>query len=237
LPRAVLLDVEGTTTPISFVYDVLFPYARAHLGMFLQTHVSDPEAQTQMHLLREEHEIDKTNELGPPAWEEKREIDSAERYALWLMDKDRKSTVLKSLQGSIWTEGYRRGELRSVVFPDVPPALDRWQRTTRKNAIFSSGSVLAQKDLFAHTESGDLSQYIDEYFDTTIGAKQFSASYTRIASRLGEACKDILFVSDVVAELDAARAVGYSTRLCVRPGNRPQPTNSHEPIRSFDDLT
>ncbi len=217
---------------------MLFPYARARMDMFLQTHMSDPEAQTQIHLLREEHETDQESETGPPAWDEERDLDSAERYALWLMDEDRKSTVLKGLQGRIWTEGYRRCELRSFVFPDVPPALERWHRARRRIAIFSSGSILAQKDLFAHTESGDLSQYIDKYFDTTVGAKQFSVSYTRIAARLGEAPEDILFVSDVVAELDAARGAGYDTRLCIRPGNRPQPhTDSHALIRSFDDLT
>jgi enolase-phosphatase E1 len=237
LPRAVLLDVEGTTTPISFVYDVLFPYARAHMGMFLQTHISDPDVRTEIQLLREEHETDRESETGPPVWDKERDFDSAERYALWLMNGDRKSTVLKSLQGRIWTEGYSRGELRSVVFPDVPPGLQRWHRTRKRIAIFSSGSILAQKDLFAHTESGDLSQYIDDYFDTTVGAKQFSASYTRIAARLGEAPEDILFVSDVVAELDAAREAGYDTCLCVRPGNRPQPhPDSHPLIQSFDDL-
>lgn len=207
------------------------------MGMFLQTHMSDPEAQTRIHLLREAHETDQISEMVPPPWDEERELDSAERYALWLMNEDRKSTVLKWLQGRIWTEGYRRGELHSIVFPDVPPALERWRRARRKIAIFSSGSILAQKDLFAHSESGDLSQYIDEYFDTTVGAKQISVSYTRIAARLGEASEDILFVSDVIAELDAAGGAGYDTRLCVRPGNRPQPhTDSHEIIRSFADL-
>jgi enolase-phosphatase E1 len=238
LPRAVLLDIEGTTTPITFVYDVLFPYARAHMGTFLQTHINDPDSRTQIQLLREEHDTDRESEAGTPTWEEERDFDSAERYALWLMNEDRKSTVLKWLQGRIWTEGYRRGELRSVVFPDVPPALERWHRAKRRIAIFSSGSILAQKDLFAHTQSGDLSPYIDDYFDTTVGAKQLSASYTRIAAQLDEAPEDILFVSDVVAELDAARGAGYGTRLCVRPGNRPQPRpDSHELIQSFDELT
>jgi enolase-phosphatase E1 len=237
LTRAIVLDVEGTTTPISFVYDVLFPYARVRMSSFLQTHPGDPEVLTHVHLLREEHEADQENETLPPAWDEEHEIDSAGRYALWLMDKDRKSTVLKWLQGRIWTEGYRRGQLRSIVFPDVPPALERWHRARKKIAIFSSGSILAQKDLFAHTESGDLRQYLDEYFDTTIGAKQISLSYTRIAERLGEAPEDTLFVSDVVAELDAARGAGYDTRVCVRPRNRPLPhTNSHELIQSFDGL-
>jgi enolase-phosphatase E1 len=237
LPRAILLDVEGTTTPITFVYDVLFPYARAHIGMFLQTHLSDPEVQTQLHLLREEHEIDQKSEPTPPAWDEPRTLDSAERYALWLMDKDRKSTALKWLQGQIWTEGYSRRELRSIVFPDVPPALERWHRAKRKVAIFSSGSILAQKDLFAHSESGDLSHYINDYFDTTVGAKQLVMSYTHIAARLVEVPEDIVFVSDVIVELDAARGAGCDTRLCVRPGNRQQPhTNNYKLIRTFDDL-
>jgi enolase-phosphatase E1 len=218
------------------VYDILFPYARARMGIFLQTHISDPDTRTQIRLLREEHDNDREGE--PPAWYAERDFDSAERYALWLMNEDRKSTALKWLQGRIWTEGYRLGELRSVVFPDVPPALERWHRARRRIAIFSSGSILAQKDLFAHTESGDLSPYIDDYFDTTIGAKQLSVSYTRIAAGLGEVPQDILFVSDVVAELDAAREAGYDTRLCVRPGNRPQPhPDSHALIQSFDDLT
>jgi enolase-phosphatase E1 len=208
------------------------------MGVFLQTHISDPDARTEIHLLREEHDADRESETGPPAWDEELDFDSAERYALWLMNADRKSRVLKWLQGRIWTEGYSRGELRSVVFPDVPPALGRWYRARKRIAIFSSGSILAQKDLFAHTESGDLSPYIDDYFDTTVGVKQLSASYTRIAARLGEAPEDILFVSDVVAELDAARGAGYDTRLCVRPGNRPQPhPDSHALIQSFDDLT
>lgn len=238
LPRAVLLDVEGTTTPISFVYDVLFPYARDHIGMFLQTHMSDPEVQTQIQLLREAHETDQKSGMVPPAWNAEHELDSLERYALWLMDKDRKSTVLKWLQGRIWTEGYRRKELHGIVFPDVPPALKRWHRASRKIAIFSSGSILAQQDLFAHSESGNLSPYIDDYFDTTVGEKQTSASYGRIAARLGEACEDILFVSDVVGELDAARAAGCDTRVCVRPGSQPPPghADNHELIRSFDDL-
>jgi enolase-phosphatase E1 len=154
------------------------------------------------------------------------------------MDKDRKSTALKSLQGRIWREGYCRGDLHGIVFPDVPPALKRWHRASRKIAIFSSGSTLAQQDLFAHSENGNLSPYIDDYFDTTVGAKQTSVSYARIAARLGEACEDILFVSDVVNELDAARVAGYYTRVCVRPGTRPPPhhADNHQLIRSFDDL-
>jgi len=237
LPRAVLLDIEGTATPISFVYDVLFPYARAHIGMFLQTHMNDPEVQTQIQPLREAHETDQKSGMSPPAWNKEQELNSAERYALWLMDKDRKSTVLKWLQGRIWTEGYRRGELHGIVFPDVPPALERWHRASRKIAIFSSGSILAQQDLFAHSESGNLSPYINDYFDTTVGKKQISISYARIAARLGEDCEDILFVSDVVGELDAARVAGYDTRVCVRPGSPPpQDADRHQLIRSFDDL-
>jgi len=219
------------------VYDVLFPYARTQMGMFLRANIGDPEVQTQLNLLRESHRVDGQSDAVPPAWDEKQKLDSAERYALWLMDQDRKSTVLKWLQGRIWTEGYSRKELRSIVFTDVPPALERWHRAGRKVAIFSSGSVLAQKDLFSHTESGDLTYYIDQYFDTTVGAKQLPISYTSIAASLVEDPIDILFVSDVVAELDAALAAGYDTCLSVRPGNRPQPhTDKHALIRNFDDL-
>ncbi len=238
MPRAVLLDVEGTTTPISFVYDVLFPYARTNMGVFLRAHIGNPEVQTQLRLLREAHGAEWQSDAVPPAWNEERKLESAERYALWLMDLDRKSTVLKWLQGRIWTEGYSRKELRSVVFPDVPPALERWHRAGSTVAIFSSGSVLAQKDLFSHTESGDLTNYIDQYFDTAVGAKQLPLSYAHIAATLGDASDNILFVSDVVAELDAALAAGYETRLCLRPGNRLQPHNHEHPlIRGFDDLS
>jgi enolase-phosphatase E1 len=150
------------------------------------------------------------------------------------MDQDRKSTPLKSLQGKIWEEGYRSGELRSQVFDDVPPAFERWNKEQKLVCIYSSGSVLAQKLLFAYTNAGDLTKYIFNYFDTTIGSKVESGSYLAIAGRLGLPPAEIVFASDVVAELDAAHAAGLRTVCVVRPGNRPiEHPILHHTITSF----
>jgi enolase-phosphatase E1 len=186
--RGILLDIEGTTTPISFVYDVLFPYARAH--------IHDP------HMLR-------------------------------LMDEDQKTTELKELQGRIWQDGYRRGELHGEVFDDVPIALERWRREGIDVRIYSSGSILAQKLLFGSTPAGDLTTLLNGYFDTTTGPKGDAESYVKIATAFGLSAQEILFVSDVVRELDAARSAGMQTALCVRPGNPAQPSSEHDVIRSF----
>jgi enolase-phosphatase E1 len=215
-----VLDIEGTTTPISFVHDVLFPYARARLREFL-----GPD---DIERLRAERaaEADPT----APRWE-----DSGVAYAEWLIDRDRKSTALKTLQGKIWAQGYRSGALRSEIYPDVAPALARWHREGRVIAIFSSGSVRAQRDLFAHTPAGDLTRYISAYFDTTTGPKAEVESYRRIATALRLAPADALFVSDVVAELDAAREAGMATALCARDATVPDRAG-HPVIRTFDEL-
>jgi enolase-phosphatase E1 len=152
------------------------------------------------------------------------------------MDRDRKSTGLKSIQGRVWEEGYRSGELKSEVYPDVPPALEYWRHQGVDIAIFSSGSVQAQRALFAHTSAGDLTRFIHAYFDTTIGPKGSPESYGRIAAALGRTPSEVLFVSDVSAELDAALAAGMRTALCVRtPGTAPS-TGAHPVIRAFDQL-
>ena len=151
------------------------------------------------------------------------------------MDRDRKSTGLKSLQGRIWEGGFRAGALRAHVYPDVRPALERWRGQGRRVAIFSSGSVLAQRLLFAHTTEGDLTPMIDGYFDTTTGPKREAASYARIAAALGAPPAAVMFVSDVAAELDAARAAGLRTALCVREAAVP-PASDHPVLRSFGEL-
>jgi enolase-phosphatase E1 len=150
------------------------------------------------------------------------------------MDQDRKSTGLKSLQGKIWEEGYRSGELKSEVYPDVPPALERWKRQGIQVAIFSSGSVQAQRSLFRSTPAGDLTRFIQAYFDTTTGPKREPRSYQVIAQALELSPSDVLFVSDIQAELDAALAAGMQTALCVR-GAGPAPVASpHPAIHTFD---
>lgn len=201
--RAIILDIEGTTTPISFVYQTLFPYARTNIERYLKAHGRFDEYQT---LTR-------------------------------LMDEDSKSTALKELQGRIWEEGYLSGELVGVLFDDVPPALARWRNQGMGVGIFSSGSVLAQKLFFQHSTAGDLTAFLRWHFDTAIGGKTDAESYRRIASTIGELPATVLFVSDVVRELDAARAADMQTVLSVRPGNATTPRNhGHSTILSFDEL-
>jgi enolase-phosphatase E1 len=237
--RVVLLDIEGTTTPIDFVYHVLFPYARERVKAFLSAQRTNNDVQDDIRQFIEEHARDAAQGLAPPPiqdHDDEARLASVAAYAEWLMDQDRKSTPLKSLQGRIWEAGYHAGELRSQLFADVPRALARWRDQRRDICIYSSGSVLAQKLLFSHTEAGDLTYFIRDYFDTRVGAKREAASYRRIAASLACPAADLLFVSDVVAELDAARGAGLQTRLCVRPGNPSQPPSSHEAIHSFDEV-
>ena len=197
-----LLDIEGTTTPIAFVTETLFPYARARLATFL-TH-------------------------------EGRAGETAGFLAD--MDRDSKSTELKAIQGRIWEEGYESGELTGAVFEDVPRAFARWHAAGTAIAIFSSGSVLAQQLLFRHSSAGDLTPFISNYFDTAIGPKRDAASYARIAHALVLPPRDVTFVSDIAAELDAARAGGMETIMSLRPGNHPQPPHDHRVVRSFDEI-
>ena len=201
-PGLILLDIEGTTTPIAFVTETLFPYARAHLRSFLD-----------------------------------RQGRSAETAAfLSLMDRDSKAPELKELQGRIWEEGYRDGTLAGDVFDDVPRAFARWRDAGTPIGLYSSGSVVAQQWLFRTVASGDLTPYIRWYFDTAVGGKRDSASYARIAETVKLPASGITFVSDITAELDAARMSGMRTALSVRPGNAPQPENDHRSITSLDEL-
>ena len=197
-----LLDIEGTTTPIAFVTDTLFPYARARLVSFLSREGRADEASA---FLAE-------------------------------MDRDSKSTELKAVQGRIWEDGYRSGELTGTVFGDVPRAFARWQSAGTSIAIFSSGSVLAQQWLFRRSSAGDLTPFIAQYFDTEVGPKRDPASYARIAATVALPPSSITFVSDVVGELDAARAAGMQTIMSLRPGNHPQPPHDHRVVHSFDEI-
>lgn len=237
--KVVLLDIEGTTTPIDFVYKVLFPYARAHLKDWLAIHFASPEFHADLERLIELHREDGTRGLDPPKLNVPGEIalDQAVAYLHWLMDRDSKATPLKSIQGKIWEAGYNSGDLRSEVFEDVPRAFARWREQDRSISIYSSGSVLAQRLLFKCTQFGDLTPDIGHYFDTNIGAKKEAESYSRISKELDITPSGIMFVSDLAAELDAAASAGLDTRLCIRPGNHPQ---SHSDtgivIHSFDEI-
>jgi enolase-phosphatase E1 len=188
-------------------------------------------------LLRRERAAEPAQGEPPPPWDDgDRSPEAATAYVHWLMERDRKSTGLKALQGRMWEEGFRSGELRSEVYPDVPPAFQRWHARGAGPWIFSSGSVLAQKLLFGHTRAGDLTALIRGYFDTTTGPKKEAPTYRRIAQAVGGTPGDVLFVSDVTAELDAARAAGLQTAWCVRdappPGAAPHPV-----IRTFDAIS
>jgi enolase-phosphatase E1 len=224
--RAILLDIEGTTTPIAFVYDVLFPYARAHFRDFLRDH---PEADAIAILKREWVAEPPDNHPPLPG--------DLATYIEWLMDRDRKSPGLKALQGLVWQRGYRDATLKGEVYADVPPALERWRRGGIKTAIYSSGSVLAQRLLFSTTAFGDLTPLLSGFFDTSSGIKTSSESYERIAAGLECSTRQMLFVSDLIAELDAARAAGCEALLCVRPATVPIDIPPIERIvHTFDEI-
>lgn len=232
-----LLDVEGTTTPISFVTDTLFPYARQHGREFILSHLAAEEIQEALFKLREENAADRVEGAPVIEGDAQNSIEQTIRYYLWLIDADRKSTPLKTIQGRVWDEGYARGDLRSIVFADVPPALKRWHDERRTIAIYSSGSVLAQEQLFRHTMQGDLTPLIDAYFDTRTGGKKQADSYRKIAQGLEVPANEILFVSDSERELDAASTAGMRTAFSDRSGNPTHPRSSDHPvIRSFDEL-
>lgn len=226
--RAVLTDIEGTTTPLSFVHDVLFPYARRRLDAACAS--GDARFAEALHRLREEYDEEKRSGADLPAFGD------GAPYAHRLMDRDRKSTGLKILQGILWEDGYRDGELRGQVWPDVADALRLWKEGGIRVRIFSSGSVLAQKLLFGHSDQGDLLPYFEGFHDTTTGPKQNPESYAAITAAFGLPSEEILFLSDVTAELDAARGAGMQTGLLVRPGNRPAEPNGHAVYGSFAEL-
>jgi enolase-phosphatase E1 len=216
----VVLDIEGTTSSVAFVYEVLFPYAREHLAAFLEGHWQDTD------VVRARNRIARDAGAGSfaewcrdltPAGEQARLRDEVLR----LMDRDAKATGLKELQGLIWRDGYAAGRLRSHVYDDVPAALRLWTSRGLDVSVYSSGSVTAQKLFFAHTVHGDLTGLLRGHYDTTTGPKKDPASYARIAADLRHLPAGLVFFSDVPDELDAARAAGWQTVLVVRPGNAP----------------
>ncbi|WP_162601583.1 acireductone synthase [Occallatibacter savannae] len=231
-PKVFLLDVEGTVAPMSLVYEQLFPYARMHFERYLQGHSGEQGVMNDLAALAEEsaNETDATAPkfTNPDYWDE------ALPYLNWLMDRDRKSTALKSLQGRIWKIGFERDELKGTLFPDVPAALERWS-SAGQVAIYSSGSVAAQMLLFRHSNFGDLTDRISGYFDTRTGPKTAASSYESIANAMDCRPQEIMFFSDAVRELDAARDAGCHTRIVMREGNAPvDDAHGHRKIKSFD---
>jgi enolase-phosphatase E1 len=225
--RGLLLDVEGTTASIAFVYDTLFPYARRSLSAFLAEHAADPEVAAASELIARESGAGSLAEFLRERAADARALESE---VLRRMDADDKSTGLKQLQGLMWRAGYGRGELRGHVYPDVPVAFSAWAAQGADIRIYSSGSVEAQRLLFANSVAGPLDGYIRGYYDTHIGPKRSAESYRRIASDSGRNAAEILFFSDVVEELAAAREAGLATVLVQRGDGRAaawQPTITH----------
>jgi enolase-phosphatase E1 len=235
----VLLDIEGTTTPITFVHDTLFPYARARVRTwFASRRDTDPEVPEIVAGLADEMGAD-GRAIDAGAWDVSAgtwQIDVIVARVNELMDADRKSRALKILQGRIWEDGYATGELKGEVYPDVPVALERWTRAGIQVGIFSSGSVLAQKLLFAHSTEGDLTRFIRWHFDTAVGPKHEASSYRRIVESLDVTDRSVLFISDVTRELDAARAAGLETLLAIRPPASYPGDSIYRPIHSFNEI-
>lgn len=232
--KAILLDIEGTTTPINFVHQTLFPFAKAKIDDYVRENFE--QITDEISQLKNEYKLDFQNQLYGRNFDEK-SFESVTNYLKFLIEVDRKSKPLKNLQGKIWQKGYESGELKSVVFEDVPRAFELWKSENKMLAIYSSGSILAQKLLFGYTNFGYLNLFISNYFDTNIGGKKEAESYQKIAKMLKTKPAEILFISDSSAELDAAHEAGLQTLLSVRAGNGiiQSPIN-HNAIASFDDL-
>ncbi|KAL8510216.1 hypothetical protein ACS0TY_017146 [Phlomoides rotata] len=239
----IVLDIEGTTTPISFVADVLFPYARDNVGKHLELTYDTAETQADIKLLRAQVEEDLkygvADAVPIPSDGEKEEVIAALVTNVGAMIKaDRKITALKQLQGHIWQTGYKNNELEGVVFDDVPEALEKWHSLGIKVYIYSSGSRLAQRLIFGNTTYGDLRKYLSGFFDTTTGNKKETKSYIQIAESLGvDNPSQILFVTDVYEEATAAKAAGLDVIISIRPGNGPLPDNhGFQTVGSFSEI-
>jgi enolase-phosphatase E1 len=230
---AILLDIEGTTTPVEYVFGVLFPFAKTHVEAFVQKYGQEQTVRDDLKLLHKEYQLDRDRGITLPEWDET-STTGVVPYIRYLTEIDRKSTGLKSLQGKIWEQGYRDGTLRSQIFPDVKPAFERWTSMGKQLSIFSSGSVQAQQLLFRYTETGDLTSFLSGYFDTEIGSKKEADSYRKIAQAVNMSSDRILFISDVADELKAAQSAGMQTLFSIRPGNHSSDSQGFRAITNFD---
>ena len=224
-PKAILTDIEGTTSSIAFVKETLFPYARARIGAFCRAHADDPEVAAQLAAARGDDPLDLDGVVA--------------RLEQWI-DEDRKATPLKALQGLIWRAGYLEGAYQGHIYPDAVEGLRGWHARGIPLFVYSSGSVAAQKLLFGHSVAGDLTPLFSGYFDTTSGPKKEADSYRRIADAIRGshevAAAEVLFLSDVAAELDAARAAGLDTLRLVRPEDGTPPGSDHREVATFADI-
>lgn len=211
----ILTDIEGTTSSLSFVKDVLFPYAEKHLPDFVRRNASKPEVKTQL------------DSIGGS-------VEEAIAKLLQWIKEDKKETALKALQGMVWQEGYQGSALTADVYPDALKALQEWQAKGKKLYIYSSGSIQAQKLLFGHTAAGNLNPLFSGYYDTTIGGKLEKDSYERIVKDIGAPANDIIFLSDNIKELDAAKAAGIKTVWLNRYDMKDKP--AHAEAKDFTEI-
>lgn len=211
MTEVLLFDVEGTTTAIDFVHKTLFPYSRERMAAFVKANPALPVVQNLQ------------SEFGS--------IDQVIETLLSWIAADKKEGRLKELQGLIWDEGYRKGDFKGHVYPDVRPAFEKWKSEGKTLAIYSSGSVHAQKCIFGFSSAGNLTPLLSAYFDTAVGGKREHTSYREIAKRLGALPQEVTFYSDIKEELDAAREAGMKTMQVFRQGN-PQ-SQGHEAITTF----
>ncbi len=220
--RAIVTDIEGTTTDIRFVHQVLFPYARERLETFIRTQQGESDVAAALEALRAE--IDQ-----PQA-----SVDVLIKKLYAFMDGDVKSTALKVLQGIIWRSGYENGDFRGHLYPDVTPQLKVWHQQNLRLCVYSSGSVDAQKLLFGYSDEGDLTPLFSHYFDTRVGAKRETESYQNIAEQLLLPAEEILFLSDIRQELDAARQAGWQTCQLIR--DDADALSDHPQVNRFDQI-
>jgi enolase-phosphatase E1 len=238
-----LLDIEGTTCPVSFVAETLFPYASNHLASFLSTHGQEPAISELVEDLidhwrqdpdsRAPHFDPRLANYKRDEWEGESDSVLVTPYLQWLISVDRKLTPLKELQGMIWEEGYANQDLHGPLFEDVPPALTAWHRQGLVLAVYSSGSVRAQQLLYGHTQAGNLIPLFQHWFDTRIGGKQDPASYQRISELMATSPETILFISDAISELEAASNAGLKVLFSHRAGNPQQDPGPYPSLASF----
>lgn len=227
--NAILTDIEGTTSSISFVKEVLFPYARAALPGFVRDHGHEPQVRQWLDAV--------ATEIAASACQDEVIVETLQGW----IDQDRKHTALKALQGMIWETGYRSGDYSAHLYPEVAAVLRGWHAQGLPLYVYSSGSVPAQKLFFGFSQAGDLNGLFSGNFDTEVGGKRETASYARIAEAIGIAPGEILFLSDIVEELDAAREAGLQTVLLDRLADYPMPrtgeaTHGHTRVENFEQI-
>ena len=235
-----LLDIEGTTCPVSFVSDVLFPFAKQKLSSYIKDHWNEHTHNRTIQEATEEWSADDSIESmqlkNQVAERQTDEVEGLIQYLKHLIAIDKKSTALKDLQGKIWEHGYRDGNLQSQLFPEAAECLHQWNKEGLTLSVYSSGSIQAQKLLYRHSPAGDLEGLFSHWFDTRTGPKKSVESYKAIAQKLNCSPNNIWFVSDNGAECDAARAAGMHTLFSLRDGNPDRDPRGHKVIESLRDV-